>query len=94
MTEPQPDAPVAPEAPAEDLASRAAELQAELTQVRSDLMAAGGDVTRLKVEGVHEAFQFGHILVGTDFTPVPAAAVPDMMEAAANAGVTLTQEAS
>ena len=100
MTEPvQPDpaapaAPAAPDAPAEDLAARAASLEAELAKVRADIAAAGGDMVQLKVEGEHEALQVGHIVIGTEYTPVPAAAVPAIMEGAANSGVTVTQEVS
>jgi hypothetical protein len=87
-----PDAPkkAAKAAPPEDLSAKAADLERQLAEVRAK--AAGQDTVRLKVEEPHEAFVHGGLVVGTDFTDVPASAVPAMMEGAANSGVTLTQE--
>lgn len=74
----------------EDLSARAAELEAELAQVRSK--AAGAATVRLKVEEPHAGIVHNGLWVGTDWTEVPAHVVPDLMEGAANSGVTVTQE--
>ena len=74
----------------EDLSSRAAELEAELASVRNK--ARGGDTVRLRVEGDHSGLIHNGLYVGTEWTDVPAHVVPDLMEGAANSGVTLTQE--
>jgi hypothetical protein len=85
-------APVAaePEAPAEDLSAKAADLEKQLAEVRA--AAFSGDVIRLKVEDPFVGFALGHINVGTDYTEVPVSAVAAIMEGAANSGVTITQE--
>ena len=46
----------------------------------------------MKVEGEHESLTYGGVTVGTDPTPVPAPLVAPLLEAAADAGVTITQE--
>ena len=74
----------------EDLSSRAAELEAELAEVRSK--ARDTDTVRVRVEGEHSGLIHNGVYVGTEWTEVPAHVVPDMMEGAANSGVTLTQE--
>jgi hypothetical protein len=79
-----------PERKDEDLSSRAAELEAELAQVRSQ--ARDTDTVRVRVEGEHSGLIHNGVYVGTEWTDVPAHVVPDMMEGAANSGVTLTQE--
>lgn len=74
----------------EDLSARAAELEEELAQVRN--RARDADTVRVRVEGSHSGLIHNGVYVGTEWTEVPAHVVPDMMEGAANSGVTLTQE--
>lgn len=78
--------------PERDPSTRAAELEAELAAVRRE--ATGGDTVRLRVDpdSPHSAMVHGGVYVGEEWTEVPAHVVPDLMEGAANAGVTLTQE--
>jgi hypothetical protein len=75
-----------------DYSARAAELEEELREVRNK--AAGAETVRLRVEpdSPHSHMVFNGIMVSEDWTEVPIHAVPDLMEGAANAGVTLTQE--
>jgi hypothetical protein len=61
-------------------------------QARRDAAAAKADVTRFKVEAPHSELRFGGVSVGREFTPVPTNMIAPLAEAAANAGVTLTQE--
>lgn len=76
--------------PAEDLSARAADLEAELAKVRSK--ASGVETVRLRVEEPHSGLVHNGLYVGSDWTEVPAHVVPDIMEGAANSGVTLIQE--
>jgi hypothetical protein len=46
----------------------------------------------MKVEEPHAALTYGGVTVGTEFTTVPAALAAPITEAAADAGVTITQE--
>lgn len=55
-------------------------------------VAAAGDVVRLKVELPHVQMQFAGIVVGSDWTPVPAQMEPRFMNAAAEAGVEISRE--
>ena len=75
-----------------DLSARAAELEAELADVRA--RAAGEDTVRLRVDpdSPHSGMVFNGIVVSEEWTEVPSHIVPDMMEGAANAGVVLTQD--
>lgn len=75
-----------------DYSTRAAELEEELAAVRAK--AAGGATVRLRVDpdSPHSGMVHNGLYIGEDWTEVPAHVVPDMMEGAANAGVTLTQE--
>jgi len=70
--------------------SRIAELEAELSRLRSDAVA--GAKVLLRVAPPHVLFCHGGHTVGTAPTPVPARAAAAMTEAAAAAGVTLHQE--
>jgi hypothetical protein len=81
-----------PDSKEQDLSGRAAELEQELAEVRAK--AAGVGTVRLRVDpdSPHSHLVFNGIAVGEDWTEVPAHVVPEMMEGAANAGVTLTQE--
>lgn len=89
---PAQDAPAAGDdaQPEEDWSAKAADLEAQLAEVRAK--AAGQDTVRLKVEEPHVAFGMGHINVESDWTEVPTHAVAAIMEGAANSGVTITQE--
>jgi hypothetical protein len=77
-------------AAAKDPSSRAAQLVDELAKIRGE--AIGGVKTLLKVLAPHSSFTHGGITVGTEPTPVPAQAVPRLMEAAGEAGVNLAEE--
>lgn len=88
-----PPAPVTPPDPRSadhDLSTKAADLERQLAEVRAQ--AAGDTTVRVKVESPHSGFTHNGLYVGEDFTAVPAHAVPAMMEAASDSGVTLTQE--
>jgi hypothetical protein len=74
----------------EDLSAKAARLEEELASVRAQ--ASQNATVRLKVEGEHSAFVHNGLLVGDEFTDVPARAVQAMMEAANDSGVKLVQE--
>lgn len=74
----------------EDPRDRVAKLEAELAEARAE--ASGQDTVRMKVEPPHESFSHANVTVRSDFAPVPAQLVPALMTAAADAGVTLTQE--
>lgn len=76
--------------PKEDLSAKAADLEQQLAEVRSK--ASGSDTVRVKVEDPHSGLILNGLYVGTDWTDVPVHVVPDLMEGAANSGVTLTQE--
>jgi hypothetical protein len=104
VTEPAP-APAPKAAPAQQPAQAAAPvtlptgpLSAAEQQQLSALLArqavatGTGDPVRMKVEGGHSALTYGGLTVGTEFTTVPAGLVAAFAEAAADAGVTLTQE--
>ena len=56
--------------------------------------AAAADTVRLRVEGVHESVQVGHVVVGRDWTEVPVSMVAALTEGAAEAGVQVTQDES
>ena len=47
---------------------------------------------RMKVTGGHASLSYGGLTIGTEFTTVPAHMVAAMTEAAADAGVEITQE--
>lgn len=79
-----------PDAPDEDLSAQAARLEDQLAEVRAK--AAAQDTVRVRVEGPHSGLIHNGLYVGTEWTEVPVHALPAMMEGAANAGVTLTQE--
>jgi hypothetical protein len=68
------------------------ELQLAELQARARAQSAGEDTVRLKVEEPHSAMVHGGITIGREFTDVPAFMSGPLFEAAANAGVKLTQE--
>ncbi|HYK70429.1 MAG TPA: hypothetical protein VEV45_20965 [Streptosporangiaceae bacterium] len=71
-------------------AAEQAQLGALLSK-QATAAATEGDA-RMKVEGDHASLSYGGVTVGTEFTTVPAALVAPFLEAAADAGVTITQE--
>ena len=94
MTEPVAPEPVAAPAPAPASAEhsgRVAELVDELEKIRAD--STRGIKAVLRVLPPHSSFTYGGVTVTDQPTTVAAAHVPGLMEAAANSGVTLTQEA-
>lgn len=80
-----------PPAAPKDPSGRAAELEAELAQIRADAIAGAKAIVR--VLAPHSEFHHGGIIVGTDPTPVPQRALGPLLTAAAEAGVTITEEA-
>jgi len=94
-----------PEASADPVAERSGPVKtlaadkAEIRRLREQLEAAGQpdkqpvpDPVRLKVESPHSSVTFGGITVGSEYTEVPGHAVAALMEGAADAGVTITQD--
>jgi hypothetical protein len=80
-----------PAAPAPDAArERAGKLRAQLAEAEAAIPDEPGTV-RLRVTGPHDSFTAGGVSVGTGPTPVPAHAVPQLMTAAGEAGVTLEE---
>jgi hypothetical protein len=71
---------------------RIGKLRAQLLEAEAALPPEPGTV-RLRVTGPHDSFTVAGVTVGKDPTPVPAGAVPQLMTAAGDAGVTL-EEAS
>jgi hypothetical protein len=61
-------------------------------QARRAAAAVTEPVVQLRVEAPHAAMSFGGYTVGTEFQEVPARVAAAFHEAAASAGVTLTQE--
>lgn len=81
-----------PPAPSpEDAArERVGKLRAQLAEAQAALPPEPGTV-RLRVVRPHDSFTVGGVTVGADLTPVPAGAVPQLMTAAADAGVTIEE---
>lgn len=65
-------------------------LRAELAMAEAALPPAPGTV-RVRVMPPHDTFTLGGVTVGPDFTPLPAGALPQLMTAAGDAGVTLEE---
>jgi hypothetical protein len=94
MTE-QPAVPPAgkqpPAVPPQDAArDRIGKLRAQLLEAEAALPPEPGTV-RLRVTEPHDSFTVAGVTVGADPTPVPAGAVPRLMTAAGDAGVTLEE---
>jgi len=68
--------------------------EAELGRLlaQREAAAAGPDPVRLKVEPPHAALTYGGVTVASEFTTVPSSMVAAVTEAAAEAGVKITQE--
>ena len=70
-----------------------AELETRLAELQQQLRGEDAPATvTMKVEGPHSAFSYGGVTVGTESTEVPASHAAAITEAAADAGVTITQE--
>ena len=82
-------APVPVAAPAPVPHGRIAELEAELARLRT--AAVAGVHVLLRVKPPHSSFTYASRTVGTEPTPVPAAAVTGMTQAADRSGVTLEE---
>jgi hypothetical protein len=63
-----------------------------LLQRQATAAGTTGDPVQMKVEAPHASISYGGLTVGTEFTTVPANLVAAITEAAADAGVTITQE--
>jgi hypothetical protein len=97
MTEPKAAPPEAAEtpkaAPADDGALTAAEeLQLATLLGKRDAAGPGAGGPRIKIEGPHSSFSYGGVVIGREYTSVPTSLLTAIQQAAAEAGVTLTQE--
>ena len=107
MTEPAPAAPAAKAAaaapaPQQQAAPAAAPATGPLSEAeqrtlsglmaRQQAVAGAGEPVRMKVTGSHASLSYGGVTIGTEFTTVPASMVAALTEAAADAGVEITQE--
>jgi hypothetical protein len=72
--------------------SEAEQRQLGTLLARQSQAAGTGEPVRMKVTGSHASLSYGGVTVGTEFTPVPANLVAAFVEAAADAGVEITQE--
>lgn len=72
--------------------SAAEQSQLSALLARQSAVIGSGDPIRMKVTGDHSALTYGGLTIGTEFVTVPANMVAAVTEAAADAGVTLTQE--
>jgi hypothetical protein len=88
---PAADAP-APVKPATGPLSEAEQRQLSGLMARQQAALGTGDPVRMKVTGSHASLSYGGLTIGTEFTTVPANLVAAMTEAAADAGVEITQE--
>lgn len=70
--------------------ARIQELERQLEQRRGG--QPGQVMARVKVEPPHSELHYAGMVVGQDFTEVPQQQLGTLYEAAASAGVTLTQE--
>ena len=72
--------------------SEAEQRQLSTLLARQAAVGQTGDPVRMKVTGGHSSLSYGGLTVGTEFTTVPASMVAAITEAAADAGVEITQE--
>ena len=77
--------------------ARIAELESQLAEAQRPAQAAGpvtadSPPVRLKVELPHSELHYAGHIIGAEFTEVPASVAAALMAAAADAGVTLTQD--
>lgn len=82
----------APAKPATGPLSDAEQAQLSALLARQAVTTGTGDPIRMKVTGDHSSISYGGLTVGTEFVTVPANMVAAVTTAAAEAGVTLTQE--
>lgn len=80
----------APAVPPDAARERVGKLRAQLLEAEAALPVEPGTV-RLRVTKPHDSFTAGGVTVGTDPTPVPGHAVPQLMTAADEAGVTIEE---
>jgi hypothetical protein len=88
------DKPAAQAAPAADqpLSEQETAYLGKLLTRQAAAAVAAGEAVRMKVEGPHDSISYGGLTVGTEYTTVPVSMVAAITEAAADAGVTITQE--
>ncbi len=73
--------------------ARIVELEKQLAALRrSPAATVNGLPVRLKVEPPHSELHFAGRIIGTEYTEVPAGMAAAYVQAAADAGVTLTQD--
>lgn len=72
--------------------ARIAELESQLAEARRPSRTFSGAPVRMKVEPPHSELHYAGRVVGTEYTEVPASQAAAFLEAAAAAGVTLTQD--
>lgn len=77
--------------PPQDPYGQARMLRAQAAALEEAAPAAG-EYVRLKTGEPHASFSFGGTEVGTEWTRVHASLAPGVLRAAADAGVTVTQE--
>lgn len=87
----QASAGVKPAKPPEDPYGEARLLRAQAAAIEASI-PADAQYVRLKTEPPHESFHFGGTSVGSEWTVVPEHLAPGILQAAADAGVTLTQQ--
>jgi len=102
MTEPAAPAKAAAPAPKQQAAPAAVPATGPLSEAeqrtlsglmaRQQAVAGTGEPVRMKVTGAHASLSYGGVTIGTEFTTVPASMVAALTEAAADAGVEITQE--
>jgi len=92
MTEQPAAAPPAgkPVPPPDAAQQRVEKLRAQLAEAQAALPPEPGTVL-VRVIPPHDSFTRGAVTVGPDFTPVPAGALPEILSAAAGAGVTIEE---
>lgn len=78
--------------PATGPLSEAEQRQLSTLLARQAAVGQTGEPVRMKVTGGHSSLSYGGLTVGTEFTTVPASMVAAITEAAADAGVEITQE--
>jgi hypothetical protein len=88
---------IAPAAPAEEAPAPASGLTPDEERMLGELQAkataaSAAGTLRFKVEAPHSGLFFGGLTIGREFTNVPETMAASLVTAAADAGVTLTQE--
>lgn len=73
--------------------AKIADLERQLEEARRPrLTVTGGQPVRLKVKPPHSELHYAGHVIGREYTEVPANLAAAFMEAAADAGVALTQD--